>query len=97
MNSLFYYSISWDLTEEKKIVIDHQVAYNWEVDHLESTTGNFVTEEILEQQNWVSGGMEITPISPMDDNSSPGFTPTNSFESDIMPINHIGNPQFDNP
>ena len=41
--------------------------------------------------------MEITPISPMDDNSSPGFTPTNSFESDIMPINHIGNPQFDNP
>jgi hypothetical protein len=37
-----------------------------------------------------------TPISPMDENSSPnqGFTPTNSFESDIMGITPI---DFDNP
>ena len=64
-----------------------------ERDHLESTNGNFVTEKVLEQQNWVStfesDGMGITPISPMDENSSPnpGFTATNSFESDVMGIN----------
>ena len=28
----------------------------------------------------------ITPISPMNENSSPGFTPTSSFESDVMGI-----------
>ena len=39
----------------------------------------------------------ITPISPMDENSSPGFTPTSSFESDVMGITAIGNSQLDNP
>jgi len=40
----------------------------------------------------------ITPISPMDKNSSPnpGFTPTSSFESDIMGITPIDNSQLDN-
>jgi hypothetical protein len=41
--------------------------------------------------------MGITPISPMDENSSPGFTPTSSFESDIMGITPIDNSQSNNP
>jgi len=43
--------------------------------------------------------MGITPISPMDKNSSPnqGFTPTNSFESDVMGITPIDDSQVDNP
>lgn len=68
-----------------------------EEDHLKSTNGNFVTEKILEQQNWVSGDMGITPISLMDENSSPGFTPTSSFESDVMGITPIDNSQSNNP
>jgi hypothetical protein len=40
---------------------------------------------------------EITPISPMDENSSPGFTTTSSFESDVMGITPIDNLQLDNP
>ena len=68
-----------------------------ERDHLKSTNGNFVTDKILEQQNWVSESMEVTPISPMNENSSPGFTPTSSFESDIMGITPIDNSQLDNP
>jgi len=33
----------------------------------------------------------ITPISPMDENSSPNtdFTPTNSFESDVLGITPV--------
>ena len=41
--------------------------------------------------------MEMTPISPMDENSSPGFTTTSSFESDVMGITPIDNSQLDNP
>ena len=65
--------------------------------HLRSTNGNFVTEKILNQQNWVNEVIGITPISPMDKNSSPGFTPTSSFESDVMGITPIDNSQFNNP
>ena len=68
-----------------------------ERDHLKSTNGNFVTDKILEQQNWGSESMEVTPISPMNENSSPGFTSTSSFESDIMSITPIDNSQLDNP
>ena len=68
-----------------------------ESDHLKSTNGNFVTEVILDQQNWVSEGIGITPISPMDENSSPGFSPTSSFESDVMGITPIDNSQSNNP
>ena len=41
----------------------------------------------------------MTPISPMDENSSPnpGFTPTSSFENDVMSITPIDNSQLDNP
>lgn len=41
----------------------------------------------------------ITPISPMDENSSPNtdFTSMSSFESDVMGITPIDNSQFDNP
>jgi hypothetical protein len=42
----------------------------------------------------------ITPISPMNENSSPGFTPTSTFESDVMgitPITPIDNSQLDKP
>ena len=43
--------------------------------------------------------MGITPISPMDENSSPNpdFTPMSSFESDVIAITPIDNSQFDNP
>ena len=43
--------------------------------------------------------MGITPISPMDENSSPntGFTPMRSFESDVTGITPIDNSQVDNP
>ena len=68
-----------------------------ESDHLKSTNGNFVTEKILDQQNWVSEGIGITPISPMDENSSPGFSRTSSFESDVMGITPIDNSQSNNP
>jgi hypothetical protein len=37
----------------------------------------------------------ITPISPMNENSSPGFTPTSTFESDVMGITLIDNSQLD--
>ena len=40
---------------------------------------------------------KITPISPMNENSSPGFTPTSSFESDVMGITPIDKSQFNNP
>ena len=62
-----------------------------------------LTDLELEQQNWVStfesDSMGITPISPMDENSSPnlGFTATNSFESDVMGITPIDNSQSNNP
>ena len=36
-------------------------------------------------------------ISPMKENSSPGFTPTSSLESDVMGISPIDKSQFDNP
>ena len=41
----------------------------------------------------------ITPVSSMNENSSPnpGFTPMSSFESDVMNITPIDNSQFDNP
>lgn len=39
----------------------------------------------------------MTPISPMNENSSPGFTPTSSFENDVMGITPIDKSQFDNP
>ena len=68
-----------------------------ESDHLKSTNGNFVTEKILDQQNWVNEGIGITPISPMDENSSPGFSPTSSFESDVIGITPIDNSQSNNP
>lgn len=74
-----------------------------EIDHLKATNGNFVTERVLKEQKAVStfviDGMGITPISPMDENSppNPGFTPTNSFESDVMGITSIDNPQSNNP
>jgi len=72
-------------------------------------TGNFGGEK-----GWFSGQVknlppqqtavntfesDVTPISPMDENSSPntGFTPTNSFESDVMGITPIDTSQFDNP
>jgi hypothetical protein len=71
-----------------------------EIDHLESTNGNFVTQKILEQQNWVKN--DITFVNPiyennsMDANSSPGFTSINSFESDVMSITPIDNSEFNN-
>lgn len=71
-----------------------------EKDHLKSTNGNFVTEKILKQQNWVSEGIGITLISPMDENLSPSFTPTSIFESDVMiitPINKSDKSQSNNP
>lgn len=40
-----------------------------EVDHLNSTNGNFVTDKILEQQNWVSDVMGITPIDNSQSNN----------------------------
>jgi len=71
-----------------------------EIDHLESTNGNFVTQEILEQQNWVKNDITfVNPIyenNPMDANSSPGFTSINSFESDVMGITPIDNSEFNN-
>lgn len=39
----------------------------------------------------------ITPISPIDENSFPGFTSTSSFESDVMGITPIDNSQSNNP
>ena len=39
----------------------------------------------------------ITPIGPMDKNSSPGFTPRSSFESKVMDITPIDNSQLDKP
>ena len=68
-----------------------------ERDHLRSTNGNFLTQKILDQQNWVSEVRGITPISPMDENSSPGFSPTSSFESDVMGITLIDNSKSNNP
>ena len=68
-----------------------------ESDHLESTNGNFVTDKILEQQNWLSEDIGVTPISPMDENSSPGFTARSSFKSDVMGITPRDNSQFNNP
>ena len=68
-----------------------------EIDHLASTNGNFVSEEILKQQNWRSEDRGVTPISPMDENSSPGFTPRSSFKSDVMGITPRDNSQFNNP
>ena len=42
----------------------------------------------ISTNNFESDVTGITPISPMDENSSPntGFTPTNSFESDVLGI-----------
>ena len=37
--------------------------------HLKSTNGNFVTEKILDQQNWVSEGIGITPIDNSQSNN----------------------------
>ena len=68
-----------------------------EIDHLEFTNGNFVTDTILEQQNWLSEDIGVTLISPMDENSSPGFTPRSSFKSDVMGITPRDNSQFNNP
>jgi hypothetical protein len=77
-----------------------------EIDHLESTNGNFVTQKILEQQNWVKNDIIfVNPMyennlmdknKPMDANSSPGFTSINSFESDVMGITPIDNSEFNN-
>ena len=68
--------------------------------HLYSTKRNFIIENILNQQNWVSGDIGINPIppsSPMGENSSLGFTSRNSFESDVMGISPRDNSQFNNP
>ena len=40
-----------------------------ESDYLKSTNGNFVTEEILDQQNWVSEGIGITHIDNSQSNN----------------------------
>ena len=40
--------------------------------------------------------IEVTPISPTDENPSSGFTSTNSFESDVMGTTPIENSQSDN-
>ncbi len=68
------------------------------------STGKFVTtcqlapdehDELLEtgnfggRKNWFSG--QAKNSSP-----NPGFTPTSSFESDVMGITPIDNSQFDN-
>lgn len=70
-------------------------------------TGNFGGGK-----GWFSGQVKNLPpeqrsvntfesdvVSRMDENSSPnpGFTPMNSFESDVMNITPIDNSQFDNP
>ena len=39
----------------------------------------------------------LSPISPMNENSSSGFTPIDSFESDVMGITPIDNSQFNFP
>ena len=77
-----------------------------EIEHLKSTNGNFVTQEILEQQNWVNTDINfVNPMdennlmdknNPMDANSSPGFTSINSFQSDVMGITPIDNSEFNN-
>ena len=41
--------------------------------------------------------IEITLISRMDENSCSGFSPTSSFESDVMGITPLDKSQFDNP
>jgi len=66
-----------------------------EIEHLKSTNGNFVTQKILEQQNWINN--DITFVTPMDKNSSPGFTSINSFQSEVMGITPIDNSEFNNP
>lgn len=75
-----------------------------EIEHLKSTNGNFVTQEILEQQNWVNKDINsVNPMyennfmdknNPMDANSSPGFTSINNFQSDVMGITPIDNSGF---
>ena len=40
---------------------------------------------------------EINPISPIDENSSLGFTPTSSFESDVTGTTPINDSQLDKP
>ena len=66
-----------------------------ERDHLEKTNGNFVTEEVLNNQDSVSifkpKGMGSKSNSPMPRNLN--FTPINSFESDIMGITPEENSQ----
>jgi len=59
--------------------------------HLISTNGNFVTKKILAEQNSGNGDIGSTPISPMDENSSPGVIPISSFENDVMGITSIDN------
>ena len=45
--------------------------------------------------------MRMSPISPMDENSSPNpdpdFTPMSNFESVVIGITPIDNSQVDNP
>ena len=73
-----------------------------EREHLISTNGNFVTDKILDQKNWVSGGIKTSPTitlsSPMDQDSytNPGFTPINSFENDVMGISPTDESQSNN-
>ena len=40
-----------------------------------------------------SDATKMTPISLMNENSSPSFTPTSSFESDVIDVTPIDNSQ----
>jgi hypothetical protein len=53
-----------------------------------------VESDLTPVYTFESDVMGMTPISPMDENSSPnpGFTPMSSFESDVMGITPIDNP-----
>jgi hypothetical protein len=59
---------------------------------------NLPPEQITPVNTFESEVMGMTPMTSMDENSSPnqGFTPINSFENDIMGITPIENSQVDN-
>ena len=59
---------------------------------------NLPPEQITPVNTFESEVMEMTPMTSMDENSSPnqGFTPINNFENDVMGITPIDNSQVDN-
>jgi len=59
---------------------------------------NLPPENITPVNTFESEVMGITPVTSMDENSSPnqGFTPINSFENDGMGITPIANSELDN-